>query len=72
MGISTATKTALKVALYDFFGGFLAQLNGQFMEKVNYYNRTKPKDFDGTKCKICFGNHGFSFQKTMGPNIKCP
>ena len=34
LGISTAIKTALKVALYDFFDGLLAPLNGQFMEKV--------------------------------------
>ena len=33
----------LKVALYDFFDGPLAPLNGQFMEKVNHYNRTKQK-----------------------------
>ena len=45
LGISTAIKTALKVALYDFFDGPLAPLNGQFMEKVNHYNRTKHKDF---------------------------
>ena len=45
MGLSTAIKTALKVALYDFFDGPLAPLNGQFMEKVNHYNRTKHKDF---------------------------
>ena len=42
LGISTAIKTALKVALYDFFDGPLAPSNGQFMEKVN---RTKHKDF---------------------------
>ena len=36
---------ALKVALYDFFDGSLAPLNGQFMEKVNHYNRTKHKEF---------------------------
>ena len=35
----------LKVALYDFFDKPLAPLNGQFMEKVNHYNRTKHKDF---------------------------
>ena len=45
LGISTAIKTALKVALYDFFDGPLAPLNGQFMEKVNHYNRTKQIDF---------------------------
>ena len=39
LGISTAIKTALKVALYEFFDGPLAPLNGQFMEKVNPYNR---------------------------------
>ena len=43
--ISTAIKTALKVALYDFFDGPLAPLNGQFMEKVNQYNRTKHRYF---------------------------
>ena len=45
LGISTAIKTALKVALFDFFDGPLAPLNVQFMEKVNHYNRTKHKDF---------------------------
>ena len=44
MGISTAIKTTLKGALYDFFDGPLAPLNGQFMEKANHYNRTKHKD----------------------------
>ena len=44
LGISTAIKTALKVAIYDFFDGPLAPLNGQFMEKVNHYNRTKHKE----------------------------
>ena len=44
-GISTAIKKALKVPLYDFFDGPLAPLNGQFMEKVNHYNRTKHKEF---------------------------
>ena len=41
LGISTAIKTALKVALYDFFDGPPAPLNSQLMEKVNHYNRTK-------------------------------
>ena len=41
LGISTAIKTALKVALFDCFDSLLAPLNGQFMEKVNNYNRTK-------------------------------
>ena len=41
MGISTA----LNMALHDFFEGPLAPLNGQFMEKVNHYNRTKQIDF---------------------------
>ena len=45
LGISTAIKTALKVALYDFFDGPLAPLNGQFMEKVNHCNSTKHSDF---------------------------
>ena len=35
----------MKVALYEFFDGPLAPLNGQFTEKVNHYNRTKHKDF---------------------------
>ena len=43
LGISTAIRTALKVALYDFFGGPLAPLNGQFMEKVNHYKKTNDK-----------------------------
>ena len=51
--MSTAIKTALEVALYDFFDGPLAHLNGQFMEKVNHYNRTKNKDFlMGTSVKL--------------------
>ena len=41
LGISTAIKTALKVALYDFFDGPLAPLNGQFMVEVDHYNRSK-------------------------------
>ena len=41
LGISTAIKTALKVALYDFFDGPLSPLNGQFMEKVTIKKRTK-------------------------------
>ena len=45
LGISTAIKTALKVALYVFFDGPLASLNGKFMEKVNHYDRTKQIDF---------------------------
>ena len=70
LGISTAIKTALKVALYDFFDGPLAPLNGQFMEKVNHYYRTKHKDFfNGTKCKICFGHHRFNFPQKMGVNF---
>ena len=32
LGMYTAIETALKVALYDFFDGPLAPLNGQFME----------------------------------------
>ena len=55
MGISTAIKTALKVALYDCVDGPLVPLNGQFMAKVDHYNRTKEIVlFDGTRCKICF------------------
>ena len=45
MGISTAIKTALKVALYDFFDGPPAPLNSQLMDKVNHYKWTKQIDF---------------------------
>ena len=45
LGTSTAIKTALKVALYDFFKGPFAPVNGQFMEKASHNNRTKHKDF---------------------------
>ena len=45
MGISTAIKTALKVALYDFLDGPPAPLNSQLMEKVYHYNWTKQIDF---------------------------
>ena len=41
LGISTAIKTALKVALYDCFDCPLAPLNGQFMAKVDHCNWTK-------------------------------
>ena len=44
LGISTAIKTALKVALYDFFKGPFAPVNSQFMEKASHNNRTKHKD----------------------------
>ena len=37
LGISTAIKTALKVALYDFFDGPPAPLNSQLMEKIYYF-----------------------------------
>ena len=67
LSISTAIKTALKVAYYDFFDGPPAPLNGQLMEKVNHYNWTKKnRFFNGTKCKICFGNHRFNFRKRNG------
>ena len=45
LGISTAIKTALKVALYDFFEGPPAPLHSQLMKKVNHYNWTKQIDF---------------------------
>ena len=45
LGISTAIKTTLKGALYDFFDGPPAPLNSQLMEKVNHYNCTKKIDF---------------------------
>ena len=56
LGISTAIKTALKVALYDFFDGPPAPLNSQLMDKVNHYNWTKQIDFSmGPSVKfICF------------------
>ena len=69
LGISTAIKTALKVALYDFVDGPLAPLNGQFMEKVNHYNRTNNKDFlMGPSVKFVFAIID-SFYKKYGPNI---
>ena len=43
--ISTGIKTALKVALYDFFDGPPAPLNSQLMEKVNHYNLTTKINF---------------------------
>ena len=47
-------KTALKVALYDFFDDPIAPLNGQLMVKVNHYNWAKQKKFSRTQCKIQF------------------
>ena len=71
MGISTAIKTALKVALYDFFDGPLAHLNGQFMEKVNHYNRTKHKDFlMGPRAKFVLAIIDLVFPKKMGLKYK--
>ena len=67
LGISTAIKTALKVALYDFFDGPLAPLNGQFMEKVNHYNRTKHKGFSlGPRVKFVFAIIDSVSPKKMG------
>ena len=40
MDISIAIKTALTVALYDCFDGFLTPSNGQFMAKVDHCNGT--------------------------------
>ena len=55
LGISTAIKTALKVALYDFFDGPLAPSNGQFIEKVNHYKRKKQTIFSmGLSVKFLF------------------
>ena len=71
MGISTAIKTVLKVALYDFFKGPLAPLNGQFMEKANHYKRTKHKDFSiepSVKFVLAIID---SASKKNGPKIKC-
>ena len=69
MGISAAINTALKVALYDFFDGPLAHSNCQLIEKVNHCSLTN-QFFDGTKCKICFGNHRFNFKpKKKGVNF---
>ena len=44
-GISTAIKTALKVAIYDILDGPPAPSNSQLMEKVNHHNWTKQIDF---------------------------
>ena len=60
MGISTAIKTALKVALYDFFDGPPAPLNSQLMDKVNHYNWTKQIDFGWLN--ICM-----QWQKQLSP-----
>ena len=69
LGISTAIETALKVALYEFFDGPLAPLNGQFTEKVNHYNRTKHKDFlMGPSVKFVLAIIDSVFQKN-GPKI---
>ena len=65
LGISTAIKTALKVALYVFFDGLLASLNGKFMEKVNHYNRTNQIDFSmGPSVKLSDATFFL-----VGPNI---
>ena len=57
LGVFTAIKTTLKVALYDFFDGPTAPMNGQLMEKVNHYNSTKQIDFSmGSSVYISFGN----------------
>ena len=63
LGISTAIKTALKVALYDCFDSPLAPLT---KAKVDHHNRTKNEFFDGAKCKICFPNHRFNFPTKTG------
>ena len=69
LGMSTAIKTALEVALYDFFDGPLAHLNGQFMEKVNHYNRTKYNDFSmGPSAKFVLAITDSVSQKN-GPKI---
>ena len=58
------------MALYDFLDGPPAPLNSQLMEKVKHYNCAKKnRFFNGTKCKIRFGNHRFNFQKKMGVNF---
>ena len=41
LGISAAIRTALKGALHDCSGDPLAPSNGQFMTKVDHYNRIK-------------------------------
>ena len=65
--MSTAIKTALEVALYDFFDGPLAHFNGQFMEKVNHHNRTKNKDFlMGPSVKFVLAIIDSFSQKKMG------
>ena len=67
LALSTAIKTALKVALYDCFDGPLAPFNHQFMEKVNDYNRTKQINFSIGPSVKC---HRFNFQqKKVGVNF---
>ena len=63
LGRSTAIKTALKVALYDFFDGPLGPLNGQFMAKVDNYNSIKEINLLIRPSVIFFASHRFNFQK---------
>ena len=66
LDISTAIWIALNVALYDCFDGPLAPLNGQFMAKVNYYNKTKQINFLMGLSVIFFANQIFNFQIKLG------
>ena len=66
---STAIKTALKVALYDFLDGPPAPLNSQLMEKVYHYNRTKQIYFSmGPSVKFVLAIKD-SISKKMGGNF---
>ena len=70
MNISTAIKTALKVALYDFFDGPPAPLNSQLMDKVNHYNWTKQIDFSmGPSVKFVLAIIDSISKKKMGVNF---
>ena len=71
LGISTAIKTALKVALYEFFDGPPAPLNSQLMDKVNLYNWTKQIDFfTGPSVKFVLAIIDSNGQNKMGVNFE--
>ena len=70
LGISTAIKTALKEALYDFCDGAPAPLNSQLMEKVNHYNWTKQIKFSmGPSVKFILAIIDSISPKKMGVNF---
>ena len=71
LGISTAIKTALKVALYDFFDGPPAPLNSQLMDKVNHYNWTKQIDFSmGPSVKFVLAIIDLISKKTRPKSVR--